>query len=94
MDRFYCIFILFCVAILYSINITVVLFPQFLTLLSLLFAVVFLEHELMYGVSFEMSDEALSKDFLIPIGKAKIERPGEYDNATRSMNTILSITVH
>ena len=47
-------------------------------------AVVFLEHELMYGVSFEMSDEALSKDFLIPIGKAKIERPGESDNETSS----------
>jgi len=35
-----------------------------------------LEHELMYGVSFPMSDEAQSKDFLIEIGKAKIERPG------------------
>jgi len=42
-------------------------------------AVVFLEHELMYGVSMEMSDEALSKDFLIPIGKAKIERAGGFD---------------
>ena len=30
----------------------------------------------MYGVAFEMSDEALSPDFLIPIGKAKIERAG------------------
>ncbi|KAK2185787.1 hypothetical protein NP493_222g01056 [Ridgeia piscesae] len=40
--------------------------------------VVFLEHELMYGVSMEMSDEALSKDFLIPIGKAKIERAGQH----------------
>ena len=30
----------------------------------------------MYGEAFEMSDEALSPDFLIPIGKAKIERPG------------------
>ena len=38
----------------------------------------------MYGVSFEMSDEALSKDFLIPIGKAKIERPGECEHETRS----------
>ena len=41
-------------------------------------AVVFLEHELMYGVSMDMSDEALSKDFLIPIGKAKIERAGGF----------------
>mmetsp|Transcript_7116 Transcript_7116/g.15549 ORF Transcript_7116/g.15549 Transcript_7116/m.15549 type:complete len:363 (+) Transcript_7116:68-1156(+) len=38
--------------------------------------VVVLEHELMYGVSFPMSDEAQSKDFVIPIGKAKIEREG------------------
>ena len=38
--------------------------------------VVVLEHELMYGVSFPMSDEAQSKDFVIPIGKAKIERKG------------------
>ena len=32
----------------------------------------------MYGVSVELSDEAMSKDFLIPIGKAKIERPGKW----------------
>ena len=32
----------------------------------------------MYGVTMELSDEALSPDFLLPIGKAKIERPGEY----------------
>jgi pyruvate dehydrogenase E1 component beta subunit len=38
--------------------------------------VVVLEHELMYGVSFDMTDEELSKDFVIPIGKAKIEREG------------------
>eukprot|EP00565_Helicotheca_tamesis_P003961 CAMPEP_0185729444 /NCGR_PEP_ID=MMETSP1171-20130828/5755_1 /TAXON_ID=374046 /ORGANISM="Helicotheca tamensis, Strain CCMP826" /LENGTH=336 /DNA_ID=CAMNT_0028398283 /DNA_START=101 /DNA_END=1111 /DNA_ORIENTATION=+ len=38
--------------------------------------VVVLEHELMYGVSFPMSDEAQSKDWVIPIGKAKIEREG------------------
>jgi pyruvate dehydrogenase E1 component beta subunit len=38
--------------------------------------VVVLEHELMYGVSFPMSDEAQSKDFVIEIGKAKIEREG------------------
>jgi pyruvate dehydrogenase E1 component beta subunit len=38
--------------------------------------VVVLEHELMYGVSFPMSEEAMSKDFVIPIGKAKIEREG------------------
>ena len=38
--------------------------------------VVILEHELMYGTSFPMSDEAQGKDFVIPIGKAKIEREG------------------
>lgn len=38
--------------------------------------VMVLEHELMYGVSFPMTDEAQSKDFVIEIGKAKIERPG------------------
>ena len=38
--------------------------------------VVVLEHELMYGVSFPMSDEAQSKDWVVPIGKAKIEREG------------------
>lgn len=40
--------------------------------------VVVLENEILYGVSMPMSDEALSKDFLIPIGKAKIERPGKH----------------
>ena len=38
--------------------------------------VVVLEHELLYGESFPMSKEAQSKDFVIPFGKAKIERPG------------------
>ena len=40
--------------------------------------VVCLENEIMYGVSFPMSQEALSSDFVIPIGKAKIERPGKH----------------
>lgn len=38
--------------------------------------VVFLENEILYGSQFPMSDEALSKEFVLPIGKAKIERPG------------------
>lgn len=38
--------------------------------------VVVLEHELMYGVSFPMSEEAQSKDFVLDIGKAKVEREG------------------
>eukprot|EP01038_Epipyxis_sp_PR26KG_P016469 gene16469-22465_t len=39
--------------------------------------VVVLENELLYGVSFPLSDEAQSSDFLIPIGKAKIEKEGK-----------------
>lgn len=38
--------------------------------------VVILEHELLYGETFPVSDEAMGKDFLIPFGKAKIEREG------------------
>lgn len=53
------------------------------TELSMYVAVVFLENELMYGVPFEMSEESQSKDFTIPIGKAKIERQGETDADTQ-----------
>jgi len=38
--------------------------------------VVFLENEIMYGQAFDVSDEVLSKDFVLPIGKAKVERQG------------------
>lgn len=38
--------------------------------------VVFLEHELMYGKDFDITEEALDKDFTIEIGKAKIEVEG------------------
>ena len=37
-----------------------------------------LENEIMYGVSFPMSAESLSSDFVVPIGKAKIERAGKH----------------
>lgn len=40
--------------------------------------VVFLENEILYGVPFEVSSEALSTDYLLPIGKAKIELPGNH----------------
>lgn len=40
--------------------------------------VVFLENELVYGQSFPISDEALSADFVLPIGKGKIEREGKH----------------
>lgn len=39
--------------------------------------VVVLENELMYGTSFPVSDEAMSENFVIEIGKAKIEKVGK-----------------
>lgn len=39
--------------------------------------VVFLENEILYGQSFPVSAECLSDDFLLPIGKAKVERTGK-----------------
>jgi pyruvate dehydrogenase E1 component beta subunit len=38
--------------------------------------VVVLENEMMYGIEFEVDPKIMDKDFLIPIGKAKIERVG------------------
>merc|ERR1712071_327927 len=40
--------------------------------------VVCLENELMYGTAFDVSDEVMGSDFTVPIGKAKIERPGKH----------------
>jgi pyruvate dehydrogenase E1 component beta subunit len=39
--------------------------------------VVFLENEILYGESFPISEEAVSADFTLPIGKAKIQRQGQ-----------------
>ncbi|ETN42766.1 uncharacterized protein HMPREF1541_01924 [Cyphellophora europaea CBS 101466] len=39
--------------------------------------VVVLENELLYGQAFPMSDEAMKSDFVLPFGKAKIERSGK-----------------
>jgi len=38
--------------------------------------VVFLENEMMYGVEFDVTPEELDPDFVLPIGKANIERVG------------------
>lgn len=38
--------------------------------------VVFLENEIAYGDPFEVSEEALSTDYVIPFGKLKVEREG------------------
>lgn len=50
----------------------------------------------MYGVPFEMSDESQSKDFVIPIGKAKVERVGEFRcpslNATNVLRGVCVFT--
>lgn len=40
--------------------------------------VVVLEDEILYGVPFPMSDEALDSNFVLPIGKAKVEREGKH----------------
>jgi pyruvate dehydrogenase E1 component beta subunit len=41
--------------------------------------VIFLEHELVYGESFAVPDDP---EFLVPIGKARIARPGEHVTIT------------
>ncbi|KAK5967313.1 Pyruvate dehydrogenase E1 component subunit beta mitochondrial [Trichostrongylus colubriformis] len=40
--------------------------------------VVFLENEILYGHSFPLTEEMQKEDFLVPIGKCKIERPGDH----------------
>ncbi|WKY06687.1 hypothetical protein Q1695_006680 [Nippostrongylus brasiliensis] len=40
--------------------------------------VVFLENEILYGHSFPITPEMQKEDFVIPIGKCKIERPGDH----------------
>merc|ERR1712166_1501741 len=38
--------------------------------------IVFLENEMMYGVEFDMTAAEMDRDYVVPIGKAKIERLG------------------
>lgn len=38
--------------------------------------VIVLENELLYGTPFPLSDQAQSADFVVPIGKAKVEKEG------------------
>ena len=38
--------------------------------------VVFLENEILYGMSFPITPDVLDKDFVVPIGECKIERAG------------------
>merc|ERR1712150_86923 len=39
--------------------------------------VVFLENELVYGTTFDIEDNVLDADFVVPIGKAKVMRQGK-----------------
>lgn len=39
--------------------------------------VVFLENEIMYGETFEVDPKVMDKEFLVPVGKAKIMREGK-----------------
>jgi pyruvate/2-oxoglutarate/acetoin dehydrogenase E1 component len=47
--------------------------------------VVFLEHELMYGIEFDVKDEVLDKDFTLPFGKAHIARSGIWSSSSFSI---------
>jgi pyruvate dehydrogenase E1 component beta subunit len=40
--------------------------------------VVFLENEMMYGDLFELTEEEMGMDFVLPIGKGNIERKGDH----------------
>lgn len=40
--------------------------------------VVFLENEIMYGKTFELDDKVMDKDFVLPFGKAKVQREGKH----------------
>ncbi len=54
--------------------------------------VIFLENELLYGREFDVSAEALSTDFTIPFGKAKIEREGkDITIVTYTRNVLFSL---
>ena len=49
-----------------------------------------LENEIMYGTTFEMSDEAMDPNFVLPLGKAKIEREGNVVVSSFRSKRILS----
>jgi len=38
---------------------------------------VFMENELLYGRTFDISDDVLDENFVVPIGKAKVQREGK-----------------
>ena len=71
-----------------------------LLLISFITSVVVLENEVMYGVQFDIPEEALDPEFVIPFGKAKIERTGEssllsLDLCTRSsLGSFISMIIN
>lgn len=44
--------------------------------------IIFLENELMYGTAFPVDQTVLDKDFVLPIGKAKVMREGSHITVT------------
>lgn len=48
--------------------------------------VIVLENEIMYNHSFHLPEEAKSSDFIIPIGKAKIEKAGIYTYSYKTLD--------
>ena len=60
-----------CLELTVVFSFTIFLFPLFQS-------VVFLENEIMYGRSFEVDDKVMDSDFVLPIGKAKIEKEGKF----------------
>jgi pyruvate dehydrogenase E1 component beta subunit len=49
----------------------------------------------MYGVSFEVSDACMKDDFIIPLGKAKVERVGKISFTLRLyLGTDVTIVAH
>lgn len=58
--------------------------------------VVFLENEVVYGTAFPIDQKVLDKDFVVPIGKAKIMKPGKHATVvahSRSVETALNAAV-
>lgn len=53
--------------------------------------VVFLENEIMYNEAFEVSEEVMDKDFVLPIGKAKIMREGNFNYALRPHGSLFKV---
>ncbi|XP_039276880.1 pyruvate dehydrogenase E1 component subunit beta, mitochondrial isoform X3 [Nilaparvata lugens] len=50
--------------------------------------VIFLESELQYGQTYSVSDEALSEDYVLEIGKAHIERAGKHVTLTAHSKSV------